>query len=67
LKNNKEKNMDWFKKHTDTSIVLGAILTTVLWMNGKFNDIDRRLIKIETILVMKGIMPSEWVSTKEIK
>ena len=58
--------MDWFKKHTDTVIVLGAILSSVMWMNGKFNEIDSRFSALEkdvavmkTVLFMKGILPTE--------
>ena len=51
--------MEWFRKHVDTVIVLGGILTSILWMNGKFNELDRRLYRIETVLVLKGIMPPE--------
>lgn len=58
--------MEWFKKHVDTVIVLGAILSSVLWMNGKFADIDKRFSDVErdmavikTVLIMKNIMPSE--------
>ena len=51
--------MDWFKKHTDAVLVLGGILTSVLWMNGKFNDIDRRLVKIETVMMMQGTLKNE--------
>jgi hypothetical protein len=53
--------MELLKKHVDTVVVLGGILSAMLWMNGKFNDVDRRLIRIETILIMKGIMPSEMI------
>lgn len=56
--------MEWFKKHTDTVIVLGGILGAMIWMNGKFNDLEIRLVKIETILVIKGIMPSELAAQK---
>lgn len=51
--------MELFKKHVDTVIILSGIAGSLIWMNGKFNDLDRRLIRIETILIMKGIMPSE--------
>jgi len=59
--------MEWFKKHTDAVIVLTAIIGCMLWMNGKFNDIDKRFSDIEkdlailkTVLIMKNIMPSEF-------
>lgn len=55
--------MDWFKKHVHTVVVLGGILTSIFWMNSKFNDLDQkmrcvdlRITKIETALVLKGIM-----------
>jgi len=64
--------MDWFKKHTDTVIILTGIISSVLWMNVKFNDIDKNFSKIEkeiaiikTVLIMKNIMPSELVQAKE--
>lgn len=58
--------MDWFKKHVDTVIILSAFAASVIWMNGKFNDVDKRFNEIEkditmikTILIMKNIMPAE--------
>lgn len=35
--------MDWIKKHTDTVMVIGAIISSMLWMNGKFNAIHLHL------------------------
>jgi hypothetical protein len=51
--------MEWFKKHADTVAILAGILGAMVWMNGKFNDMEIRLVKIETVLLMKGIMPTE--------
>jgi len=65
--------MSWFKKHQDTVIVLGGILSSIIWMNGKFNDVDKRfleverrfsevenrLTKIETIIYIKGLVSHE--------
>lgn len=58
--------MDWFKQHVDTVIVLGAILSSVLWMNGKFNEVEKEIGElktqaavIKTVLIMKNIMPNE--------
>ncbi len=50
--------MEWFKKHVDTVIILGSVATSMLWMNGKFNEIDKRLTIIETVMMCKGIMPN---------
>ena len=58
--------MEWFKKHTDAVIVLGGIIASMLWMNGKFNDIEKEMAIIKTevavikaVMIMKNIMPSE--------
>lgn len=60
-------DMEWIKKHVDTVIILGGIVSSVLWMNGKFNDMDRRLIRIETILLIKGIMTPEMLAKQDEK
>jgi hypothetical protein len=64
--------MEWFKKHTDTVVVLAGILSSVIWMNSKFSDMDKRFASLEkdiaiikTVLVMKGIMPSELASNEK--
>ena len=54
--------MEWFKKHTDTVIVLSAIIASMLWMNSKFNDLEKDILVIKTVLVMKNIMPNELAS-----
>lgn len=60
--------MEFLKKHVDTVVIIGAILSSVLWMNGKFNEIDKRFAEIDkelsivkTVLIMKGIMPDSFV------
>jgi hypothetical protein len=60
------------KKHADTVVILGAIVSSILWMNSKFNDvndklhdIENRVTKIETVLILRNIYPSELASTKE--
>lgn len=64
--------MDWLKKHVDTVIILTAFGTSVLWMNGKFNDVDKRFNEIEkdislmkTVMILKNIMPAELAKSKE--
>lgn len=58
--------MDWFKKHTDTVIILGGILSSFMWMNHKFNEIDQRFVALEkdvtiikTVMLMQGHLPKE--------
>ncbi len=58
--------MDWFKKHVDTVVVLGGILASVLWMNGKFAEVEKDITIIKTVLILKNIMPSE-LAHKETK
>lgn len=51
--------MDWFKKHVDTVIILTAFGSSILWMNGRFNELDKDLTIVKTVLIMKNIMPVE--------
>ena len=51
--------MEWFKKHVDTCIILAAFGASVLWMNGKFNAIEKDIAIIKTALVLKDILPKE--------
>ena len=60
------------KKHVDTVIILTAFASAMLWMNGKFNDIDRKFNEVEkelavvkTVLIMKNIMPIELAQAQE--
>ena len=62
----KALEMDWFKKHADTAAVLSGLLGAVVWMNAQFNQInehigkiEQRLVRIETVLIMQGIMPRD--------
>ena len=56
--------MDWLKKHVDTVIVLGGILSSVLWMNSKFSELDKEITIIKTVLIMRNIMPVELAKEK---
>jgi len=51
--------MEWIKRHTDTVMVLTAIIGSMLWMNGKFNQLEKEVAVIKTVLIMKNIMPPE--------
>jgi len=51
--------MDWVKKHVDLIIMLSAFASSMLWMNGKFNDIEKDIAIMRTVLIMKNIMPVE--------
>lgn len=64
--------MDWMKKHVDTVIILTAFAASLLWMNGKFNEVDKRfsevhqeLAVLKTVLIMKNIMPVELATKGE--
>lgn len=61
--------MELLKKHIDTVVILTAFATSILWMNGKFNEVDKRFNDIEkeisvvkTVLILKNIMPIELAS-----
>ncbi len=51
--------MEWIKQHADTVIVLTALLTSVLWMNGKFASLEKDMAVVKTVLIMKNMMPAE--------
>jgi len=67
MKNDNDENkMNWFTKHVDTVVVLSGILASVFWMNGKFNELDNRfnivekdIVMIKTVMIMKNIMPAD--------
>lgn len=59
--------MDWLKKHSDLVIMLSAFASAMLWMNGKFNELEKDIAIIKTVLVMKNIMPSELCKNKTIE
>lgn len=55
--------MDWFKKHGDTIIIIGTF-ALCFWnmnekMNERFNTLDKDMAIVKTVLIMKGIMPTE--------
>lgn len=52
-------NIFWFRKHVDTAVILGAFAASVIWMNGKFGEIEKDITIIKTVLIMKNIMPTE--------
>jgi len=54
--------MDTLKKHVDTVIILTAFAGAMLWINGKFNDLEKDMAIIKTVLVMKNVMPVELAS-----
>lgn len=53
----------FFKDNADLITLIFAIvtssITSVVWMNEKFNGIDLRLVKLETVLIMQDIMPEK--------
>lgn len=59
--------MEWFKKHTDTVIILTAVIVSTLWMNNNFSKLDKEIAIIKTVLIMKNIMPVEMAATKDVK
>ncbi len=61
--------MEWFKKHADTFVILGAVCGSLIWMNGKFAQIDKDFAQIDkdmaiikTVLIMKQILPPDIIS-----
>lgn len=57
--------MDWFKKHTDAVMVIGAIIGCMIWMNGEFNELKKDVAIIKTVLIIKNIFPIELAKIEE--
>ncbi len=51
--------MEWFKLHSDSAMILIVLIAGGLWLNGKFNDIEKDITIIKTMLIMKNITPME--------
>lgn len=51
-----------FKKHIDTMIILGGIISSFLWMNSRFNALEKDMTMIKTVLILKNIIPIELAS-----
>ena len=50
-------NMDIFKKHADTLIIIGSIVSSCLWINGKFNEVDKdiSIVRLEMAYIKQEI------------
>ena len=66
--------MDLIKKHVDTVVVLSGIITSIIWMNHKFTQVDERFSSLEkdmavikTVMFMQGHLPKELMSVIEEK
>jgi hypothetical protein len=64
--------MEWVKKHADTCVIIASIAGSILWMNGKFNDIEKDIYGLKTdiaimktVLIMKDIMPKELAKAEQ--
>lgn len=62
---NQEIKSNWLKQHADTLVILGAFAASLMWMNGKFNDIEKDITVIKTVLVLKNILPTELANVGE--
>ena len=54
---------NWFKEHADTIVILGSF-AFCFWtlnekMNDQFNQLNKDMAVIKTVLIMKNIMPTE--------
>lgn len=59
--------MEWLTRHVDTVIVLGGLLSSVLWMNGKFGEIEKDIAVIKAVLIMRNIMPTEMAHKVDVE
>lgn len=57
--------MEWFKKHVDTVVVIGIMFSGFIWMNSKFNELEKEMAVMKTVLIMQKIMPIELASSSK--
>jgi low temperature requirement protein LtrA len=58
--------MEWFKKHADAVVTISLMFAGFLWMNSKFNELEKDMAVMKAVLIVKQIMPSE-LATKAVK
>jgi hypothetical protein len=66
--------MEWIKKHFDAALVIAVIGGSFLWIDSKFEKVNEKFEKIgerlsaiendlstiKAIMILKGIIPSEF-------
>lgn len=61
--------MDWLKKHADSVATIATVVGAVVWMQGRmdtrFNQLEKDIAIIKTVLVMKDILPKELATNVE--
>lgn len=70
--NNVDRN--WFKKHSETIMVIASLFGGFLWMDSKFDKVndrlsslDRDVAVIKTVLSIKGINCTELAKKEDAK
>ena len=70
--------VSWIRNNKEIFTILVTVVVATLWMNNsirstekelgdKISSVKDELIKIETVLIMRGIAPAEMFSTSEVK
>lgn len=55
----------WVKRHVDTVLVFGTMFGGIIWMNGRFNEMEREVSRIKTILIINKLMPPEMAENEK--
>lgn len=54
--------MEWITAHADTVLIIFTMISSligmVMWLNGKFNSIEKDIAVIKTVLMCRGIYPT---------
>jgi hypothetical protein len=55
--------MDFIKQHADTISIIMTILSALFYMHthieNRFNALEKDIVVMKTVMIMKNIMPSE--------
>lgn len=55
----------WIKRHVDTVLVMSTLVYGLIWMNGRFNEMEREISRIKTILIINKLMPPEMAENEK--
>ena len=60
--------MQWFTKHVDTVAILTSVIGGCLWINARFNDMDKEIASLRTdMAVMKTVLIMKAINASFIK
>jgi hypothetical protein len=57
--------MEWLQKYKEIVSIVVIGVTGFLWLNSKFNSLEKDIAVIKAVMVLKNILPPELCKEKE--